>query len=272
MSDNFGETIQTRIWSEKAEADDPFVAASCRCYGYDVYGDLLGKASYIEYLYLLFKGKRPSSAQAKALEIIAIALANPGPRDPSVHAAMGVSATGGHPAAALMAALSVGAGSYTGAHELFLAMEYWKNRGNDLNLWCQLLAAPPAPTQKTVWIERESPAGFDEYGTTCAQPVRILLETLATLFPNQNLGWLSRQQTALEQAAGRPLAMYGVIAAGLYDLGFTEVEGEIITLLLRLPGAAAHALEQGQRGFRQFPFFELDLQNDPKFRTNKEQP
>ena len=33
--------------------------------------------------------------------------------------------------------------------------------------------------------------------------------------------------------------------------------------VLRLPGAAAHALEQQRQGFRQFPFFALDLQNDP---------
>jgi citrate synthase len=270
MSDDFGQTIQTKIWSEEPEPDNPFVAASCRCYGYDVFGDLLGKASYLEYLYLLFKGHRPTTAQAKFLQVIAIALANPGPRDPSVHAAMGVGTTGGHAAAALIAALSVGAGSYTGAREIFIAMEYWESRGNDLAVWCQLLSSPPTPTRKTVWVERESPAGFDEYGKSCAQPVRQTLTMLTEIMPGHNTEWLMRHQTELEKAVGHPLAMNGVIAAGFCDLGFTATEGEMLTLLLRLPGAAVHALEQLQRGFRQFPFFELDILNDPKFHPNQE--
>jgi citrate synthase len=57
MSDNFCEVINSRIWKEDAEPDNPFAAQTCRCYGYDGYGDLLpkisaGQASYIEYLYL----------------------------------------------------------------------------------------------------------------------------------------------------------------------------------------------------------------------------
>jgi citrate synthase len=54
-----------------------------------------------------------------------------------------------------------------------------------------------------------------------------------------------------------------VAAAALADIDFSASEGEMLALLLRLPGAAIHALEQGRQGFRQFPFFELDLENDP---------
>ena len=34
-------------------------------------------------------------------------------------------------------------------------------------------------------------------------------------------------------------------------------------LKLRLPGAAAHALEQWQNGYRNFPFYPLELTDDP---------
>ena len=80
------EVIHTRIWDETAEPDNPFAAATCHCRGYDVYGDLLHKASFVEYLYLLLAGERPAPAQAQLLERLAIALANP---DPSTAATSG---------------------------------------------------------------------------------------------------------------------------------------------------------------------------------------
>jgi citrate synthase len=57
--------------------------------------------------------------------------------------------------------------------------------------------------------------------------------------------------------------MSGVAAAAFSDLGFTPVQGEMLHLLMRLPGAAAHALEQWQYGHRKFPFFTVELENDP---------
>ncbi|MBI3283388.1 MAG: citryl-CoA lyase [Burkholderiales bacterium] len=263
MSDDFGEVIHSSIWEEQAEPDHPFTAAACYCRGYDVYGDVLGKAGYLEYLYLLLKGERPSPASLAAFELLAIALANPGPRDPAVHAAMAAGTTGSPAAAVLMAALAVGAGSYGGAREVLLFMEAWHQRGPDLALWCERLRAPPAPTRAQIWPEAEHAPGFDAYARLCAAPVRQTLEQLLPIFPAGCLAWLARERAALEAAAARPLALTGVAAATLIDLGFTADEGEMLTLLLRLPGAAAHALEQKQQGFRQFPFFALDLQDDP---------
>jgi len=54
-----------------------------------------------------------------------------------------------------------------------------------------------------------------------------------------------------------------VAAAALADLGFNPDQGEMLHLLLRLPGAAAHALEQRTASYKDFPFFVLDLQDDP---------
>lgn len=255
--------IHSSIWQEDAEPDNPFAAAACYCRGYDVYGDLLGKAGYIEYLYLLFKGERPAPAAIAVLEILAVALANPGPRDPAVHAAMAAGVGGSTAASALMAALAVGAGSHGGAREVFLALQAWCDNGTDLAAWRSRLANPPAPTRQQVWPEPEQPPGFALYGKHCAQPVRQTLAQLVQKLPAGRLAWLAQQRQALETAAGRPLAMTGVAAAALADLDFSPAEGEMLSLLLRLPGAAAHALEQGKQGFRRFPFFELDLENDP---------
>ena len=74
------EVIHSKIWNEDPEPDNPFAAKKCYCAGYDVYGDLLGKASWVEYLFLLFKLEKQTVEQAKLLETISIAIANPGAR------------------------------------------------------------------------------------------------------------------------------------------------------------------------------------------------
>ena len=66
--------------------------------------------------------ERPLPHVARALEILTIALGNPGPRDPSVHAAMSAGVGGSPAAAALMAALAAGA-IVRRAREVLLAME-----------------------------------------------------------------------------------------------------------------------------------------------------
>ena len=62
---------------------------------------------------------------------------------------------------------------------------------------------------------------------------------------------------------GLPLALGAVTAAALADLGLTPGQGEMLCLLLRLPGAAAHALEQGGHGYAQFPFGAIELRAAP---------
>lgn len=270
MSDNRAESIRTRIWQEDAEPDNAFAAASCHCHGYDVYGDLLVHASWIEYLFLLFRGEAPSAQQARLLEGLAIALANPGPRDAAVHAAMCGGVGGSTSASCLMAALAVGAGASGGAREVRLAMEDWQERGTDLVLWQNGLAVKPVADPADLWPAPGHPPGFDPYGVRCTTPVLQMLAHLASLDRGQSLPWLQANRLALESAADQPLAMNGVAAAALHDLGFSPAQGEMLHLLLRLPGAAVHALEQKDYGYKNFPFFRIDLENDPGPADNTE--
>ena len=257
------ESIHTRIWQEEAEPDNAFAAASCHCHGYDVYGDLLVHASWIEYLFLLFRGEAPTPEQARLLEGLAIALANPGPRDAAVHAAMCGGVGGSTSASCLMAALAVGAGASGGAREVLLAMEDWLERGTDLALWQAGLRVKPVDDSADVWPAPGHPPGFDPHGVRCTTPVLQTLELLATLDCAPSLAWLQANRSSLESAAGLPLAMTDVAAAALRDLGCTPAQGEMLFLLLRLPGAAVHALEQRDGGYKNFPFFRIDLENDP---------
>lgn len=257
------ESIHTRIWQEEPEPDNAFAAASCHCHGYDVYGDLLVHASWIEYLFLLFRGEAPTPGQARLLEGLAVALANPGPRDAAVHAAMCGGVGGSTSASCLIAALAVGAGASGGAREVLIAMEDWLARGTDLALWQAGLGVKPVDDPADVWPAPGHPAGFDPHGVRCTTPVLQTLAYLAAPDCSPSLAWLQANRAALESAAGLPLAMPGVAAAALRDLGCTPAQGEMLFLLLRLPGAAVHALEQRDGGYKNFPFFRIELENDP---------
>jgi len=257
------ETIRTRIWQEESEPDNAFAALSCHCYGYDVYNDLLVHASWIEYLFLLYRGEAPSSQQARLLEGLAIALANPGPRDAAVHAAMCGGVGGSTSASCLMAALAVGAGASGGAREVFNAMNDWQTRGTDLALWQKELSVKPVDDPADIWPSAGHPAGFDPYGVRCATPVLQTLAFLSRINCDTSLVWLQANRPALETAAGVPLAMTGVAAAALLDLGFSPAQGEMLHLLMRLPGASVHSLEQKDYGYKNFPFFQIELENDP---------
>lgn len=264
MSDNQSrETISTRIWDEDAEPDNPFAAARCRCHGYDVYGDMLGQARWVEYLYLLFRGEAPSPGQTRLLEDLALILANPGPRDASVHAAMAAGVGGSPAAACLMAALAVGAGGLGGAREVERVMQQFRAWGTELAMWQQKLPDYAQTDAGGIWPAAEHPPGFDPHGASCPTPIRQSLAHLSTLGDGACLPWLQHHRAALEALAGMPLAITAVAAAALIDLGFGAAQGEMLFLLLRLPGAAAHALEQRDSGYKKFPFFRIELANDP---------
>ncbi len=121
----------------------------------------------------------------------------------------------------------------------------------------------PADTTVSLWPAPAHPPGFAPHGVSTATPVLQKLTCLAEISDAPLLPWLQAHLSDLETAAGLPLALSGVAAAALVDLGFTPEQGEMLYLLLRLPGAAVHALEQKQLGYKKFPFFSIELENDP---------
>ncbi len=248
------DSIQTSIWEEVAEEDNPFLAAACYCHGYDVFGDVLRNASWIEFLFVLFCGEKPTLPQAQALEAVAIALANPGPRDLSIRAAMNAGVGGSSSAAALMAALAVGAGGLGGGREIAVFSELYERCGTQLELWREALARSATECVGT-WPSPDHPPGFEPWGATARTPVKLLLERVVELGGDSSLRWLCDHRQDLEKIAGGGLAMSGAIAAALCSIGFTPQQSEMLYLFLRLPGAAVHALEQKALGWRKYPFF-----------------
>jgi len=250
--------VRTRIWLEEPEPGDAFTTRAAHCHGYDVYGEMLGRARWVDMLHLLLRGEAPSAGEAALLEALAVALANAGPRDAAVHAAMCGGVGGSTAASCLIAALAVGAGQLGGGRDIVLAMQRWAACGTDLSAWQRDLATP-APEVASIWPTPERPAGFDPHGQRTATIVCQALDALAALSPRGHLRWLQANRAALESAAGLLLSMSGVAAAAFADLQFTPAQAEMLYLLLRLPGAAAHALEQREYGHKNFPFFAIEL-------------
>lgn len=265
MSKQEKEVIHTKIWNEVPEEDNPFAAAKCFCCGYDVYGELLGKISWAEYIFLLFSQQRPSQSESKLLEAISVAIANPGIRDHSVRAAMNAGVGGSTSASALMAALAVGAGQLGGAREIYLLLNLWSECGTNLSEWKKSINNPPKPKLPDSWPEPKHPIGFEPSSISLSMPIRQTLKKLKTYSNGTSLSWLDGNRKILESTAGCPLSMTSVIGAAFYDLGFTPDQGEMLYLFLRLPGAAVHALEQKSKGWRMYPFFKdgLKIMDDP---------
>lgn len=256
------EQITTRIWLEEPEPDNEFATRAAWCHGYDVFGALVGTVSLSDYLFLLFRGELPPPAQSRTLQALAVALANPGPRDPAVHAAMCGGVGGSVAASCLTAALAVGAGRHGGAREVSDAMHLWMQCGTDLDAWKRCL---PGAGQHDdgAWPAPGHAPGFDPYRSTAATVEQQLLGHLAGLGAGQSLPWLAEHRLQLEAIAAGGLAITGVAAAACVDLGFSAVEAEMLHLLLRLPGAAVHALEQKAMGYKKFPFFDIELLDPP---------
>jgi citrate synthase len=189
-----------------------------------------------------------------------VALANPGPRDASVHAAMCGGTAGSPAAASLIAALAVGAGQLFGGREVLLAVRDWNDCGTDLDAWHKRLSARPAPADVTAWPAPEHPPGFDPHGVTTTLVVTQTLSHLADRCPGPIIPWLATQRSELESIAGLPLSLTGIAAAAFADIGFTPEQAEMLHLMLRLPGAAAHALEQQELGHKKFPFYENEFE------------
>lgn len=254
--------IHTRIWREEPEPDNPFATRTAYCRGYDVFGQMVGHTRWVEMLVLLFRDELPPRPHLDMLEALAVALANPGPRDPSIHAAMCGGVGGSTAAATLIAALSVGAGRNRGARDVFDAMQAWQASGDDLPSWIAGIGQP-VQDEIDIWPVREHPPGFDPHGVSTATTVCQLLERLAAIAATPRLSWLAANRDEIEQNIGLPLDISGVAACAFIDLGFAPTEGEMLYLLLRLPGAAAHALEQEGYGYKRFPFYPVELEDDP---------
>lgn len=258
--------FKTAIWRDEASPDNAFLAQKSYCHGYDVYGEMLGQASFSEYILTLFLGHKPEPDQLYLFDCMAVAIANSGPRDLAIRAAMN-SGVGGAPAAAnLMSFLAVASGNYQGSHELQQLVSWFVRFDLDYDKWIIALNAPNTErSREDIWEKFEHPPGFLPHAQQASKNTLDFLALRGLWNKYPAISWLKQNLENFENTLGMALGMNFVVAACFYHLGFSPDKAELCSLMLRLPGAAVHSLEAKQQGWKQFPFFgqQIELRNDP---------
>jgi citrate synthase len=251
----FVERTATRIWQEKPSDDNPYIAASALCHGYDLF-ELIEKRSFVDVFYLLFRGELPSAAEAKLLQHLMIALINPGPRHPATRAAMNVGIGKTEPLHILPIASSVLGGSYMGGGEIEGAMRFLrKQQSTNAETFAHSLLQKYGEENIDQHAEENAftpgfgarNGGIEIMATELANRL-VLLEGVGSALrwgcefneqlKSQNQGWL----------------MTGVAAAVFADLGFHPRAGGCLFQLLGAPGLVAHGLEVANKPITAMPF------------------
>jgi len=247
----FVQRAVTHIWQEQASAENPYIAESCRCHGYDLL-ELMSGRSYVDVLYLLFRGELPDTDESALLEALMISMINPGPRHPATRAAMNAGVGKTDPVHILPIALTVMGGSHLGAGEVEAAMRFLRKQGgSDPEVLASELLKNAMPEEGEDW--RLAPGFGWRFGTAERLPGEFARRLAALPGSGARLHWGCAFADAL---AAQRLGWLnsGVVAAVLVDLGFHPRDGAGLFQLLSAPGLLAHGLELANKPVTAMPY------------------
>ncbi|WP_188151814.1 citrate/2-methylcitrate synthase [Teredinibacter waterburyi] len=247
----FAETITTKIWREQPSTDNPYIAQSHLCHGYEL-SELIQKRSFTDVLYLLFRGELPSKDESSLLEKLLIAFINPGPRHPATRAAMNAGVGKTDASHILPIGLILLGGDRYGGGEVEVAMRFVRKhcRRPSLTYLQEFsLGHKPSTVDKTL-IPGFGQAYFG-IDIEALQLAENLLESTELELPT--LRWSLDLSEGL-QGEGLGILRTGVAAAVLSDLGFQPRVGAGFYQLMGAPGILAHGLEYSNKPMTAMPF------------------
>lgn len=250
-NDVFVERTATKIWQEMESPHNPYLADSCLCHGYDLL-ELTQKCSFVEVLYLLFRGELPNTDEAKLLEQLMIALINPGPRHPATRAAMNAGVGGTDREHILPIALSIYGGSHSGAAEVEPAMNWLrKQRKHDPRKLADELMANGTPPKEGDW--HIVPGFGNRFGGVDTMAAKIANHLSGLPGNHETLSWGCTFANTLNKHSLGWLAP-AIAAAVFTDLGFSPRAGAGLFQLLGAPGLLAHGVELSNKPVTAMPF------------------
>jgi citrate synthase len=250
-NDVFVARTETKIWQEIESPNNPYLADSCLCHGYDLL-ELTQKCSFVEVFYLLFRGELPDAEDARLLEHLMLTLINPGPRHPATRAAMNAGVGGTAREHILPIALSIYGGSHLGAGEVEPAMDWLrKQRKHDPQLVAHDLIASGSPPQEGDW--HIVPGFGSRFGGVDPLAANIANHLAGLPGKHETLTWGCAFANALN---GHYLGwLTPAIAAAVFtDLGFSPRAGAGLFQLLGAPGLLAHGVELANKPATSMPF------------------
>ena len=243
----------TAIWQEIASPDNPYITESCRLHGYDLF-DVTKNCSYVETLFLLFKGQLPTRPQAVLMERLMIFLINPGPRHAATRAAMTAGVSKADHAHILPIGLITMGGEHLGALEVEKAMHF-------LN---QNIESNPVETANNL-LSRFMPAeqgdnriapGFGSHFNSIDSLAEQVAAHLCTLeAAGKALNWCN-QFTKVTVTNNLSWLTTGIAAAVFFDFELGAREAAGLFQLLSAPGILAHGLEQTHKPITAMPMLE----------------
>ena len=250
-NDVFVERTATKIWQEVESQNNPYLADSCLCHGYDLL-ELTQKCSFVEVFYLLFRGELPNPDEARILEQLMIALINPGPRHLATRAAMNAGVGGTDREHILPIALSIYGGSHLGAGEVHPAMDFFRKQSKyDPQQLAYELIANNTPPQEGDW--HIVPGFGSHFGGVDPMATKIANHLAGLPGKHEILLWGCAFANALNGHSLGWLAP-AVAAAVLTDLGFNPRAGAGLFQLLGAPGLLAHGVELSNKPVTAMPF------------------
>lgn len=257
--ERFSEKIPTRIWQENASKDNPYVAESVLCHGYDLI-ELIQKRSFVDVFFLLFKGDLPSRFQAGLLEKLMIGLINVGPRHHATRAAMNAGVGKTDPMHILPIGISVLGGTSFGGGIVESSMRFLrKSLKSPPEKIAECLLAEmvekdiSSQNDKIDFFDKRMPGFGQVYGGIDLVTENIVNELVRDSESMKVLEWAYTFCKILKQSQVGWLRA-GVAAAVFADLGFNPRAGGIIFQLINAPGIAAHGLELSNKPFTSMPF------------------
>jgi citrate synthase len=245
----------TRIWQELPSADNPYIAASALCHGYDLF-ELMEKRNFADVFYLLFRGELPSASESALLQHLMIALINPGPRHPATRAAMNAGIGKTDPLHILPIASAVLGGSYMGAGEIEEAMRFLRKQQNsNAEQFFQSLPTEVIEENNNKFsTENVLTPGFgSRNGGIELMAVELANRLVKLDGAGKALRWGCQLNEQLYEQ-GQGWLLTGVAAAVFSDLGFQPRVGGCIFQLLGAPGLVAHGLEVANKPITAMPF------------------
>ncbi len=249
--ETFAESLSTRICREVSERNNPFSAESVSYYGYDI-KDILRNCSYIESLFLLFRGELPSPEQSELLEKLMIALINPGPRHPATRAAMYASVSKTGSGNVLPIGLAILSGSHNGAFVVEQSMRFLRKhyRKNPVDVAESLISKLTKVSLEDISIAPGFGQSYQTIDPVCVDMAAVILQQKGA---GQVLIWAGEFCDAIKKYQLGWLKT-GLAASVFCDLGFQPRTGTGFYQLLSAPGILAHGLEFANKKLTDLPF------------------
>lgn len=261
--------VKTFNWKEMPSTN-PYLASETNICGYDVYGDLIGNCNLSEFLLLLLKEEKPKSWEIALFNILAVSIANFGPRDPSIRSATCGGVSDSVPTATLISALCGGSGTYLGCAEVAVLSKQLDKLGIDVPAWINFLLDPKKEFERYYTHETKSIPGFFNNVLPAEDTIYIkMLNKLEETSESWALNFLKQNYKQFELYFQSALSPSFVIAATCVDLKIPTNKIEMIIGILKLPGAMYHAAENIKLSLKEYPKYsqEIKLREDIKLET-----